>query len=167
MTRAPRQLTRRSTRTGSGAGAGGGPAGASVADAGDFGRGQRVGQAAQQDTVGADLHEAAVEADGDAPAGEVVADGVLPAGQADQAGGVDEAFDFDRGAGPNGTGGDRGLPGRLAVVGEELAQVSGGESGRDGLESDAVDEQMDDGGVGPQGDKLGMSSSALVKPIRF
>jgi hypothetical protein len=37
-----------------------------------------------------------VDADGDAPAGEVVADGVLPAGQADQAGGIDEAVDLDR-----------------------------------------------------------------------
>ncbi len=29
----------------------------------------------------------------------------------------------------------------------------GGEPGRDGLESDAVDEQVNDGGVGPQGDR--------------
>ncbi len=87
--------------------------GAGVADAGDFGGCQRVGQAAQQGAVGGDLHEAAIEADRDAPAGEVVADGVLPAGEADQAGGVDEPLDLDRGASPDGACGDRWRAGSL------------------------------------------------------
>lgn len=77
-----------------------------------------------------------------------VANGVLPAGEADQAGGVDEPFDLDGGAGLGGASGDRWS----AVVGEELPQAGGGEPGWDGLESDAVDEQVDDGGVGPEGD---------------
>ncbi|MET7709037.1 hypothetical protein [Micromonospora sp. NPDC005413] len=68
-------------------------------------------QAAQEDAVGGDLHEAAVESDGHAPAREVVADGVLPSGEADQASGVDEPFDLDRGAGSDGTGGNRWRPG--------------------------------------------------------
>jgi hypothetical protein len=43
-----------------------------------------------------------VEADRDPAAGEVVADGVLPAGQADQTGGVDQAVDLDGRAGLSG-----------------------------------------------------------------
>lgn len=78
---------------------------------------------------------------------------MLPAGEADQAGGVDEPFDLDRGAGLDDSGGDRWRTGGLTVVGEKLAQVGGGEPGRDGLEPDAVDEQVDDGGVGPEGDR--------------
>lgn len=97
--------------------------GAGVAEAGDLGGAEGVGQAAQEDTVGGDLHEAAVESDGDASAGEVVTDGVLPASEADHAGGVDEPFDLDRGASPDGTCGDRWWPGGLAVVGEQLPQV--------------------------------------------
>ncbi|MFF4879706.1 hypothetical protein [Micromonospora sp. NPDC000668] len=62
----------------------------------------------------------------------------MPAGEADQAGGVDEPFDLARGAGLDGPGGDRWWSGRDGVVGEELVQVAGGEPGRDGLESDAV-----------------------------
>ena len=48
-------------------------------------------------------------------------------------------------------GGDRWLPGRLALGGQELAQVGGGESGRHRLEPDAVNEQVNDGGVDPRG----------------
>jgi hypothetical protein len=47
------------------------PGGAGVADAGLFGGGQRVGQAAQQDTVGDELQQAPIEANCQAPAGEV------------------------------------------------------------------------------------------------
>jgi hypothetical protein len=36
----------------------------------------------------------------------------------------------------------------------------GGEPGRGGLESDAVDEQVDDGGVGPEGDRESGSRGA-------
>jgi hypothetical protein len=47
---------------------------------------QRVGQAAQQGAVVVkDLHDGPVEADGDPLPGQVVADGVLPAGQANGA----------------------------------------------------------------------------------
>ncbi|MEH1059446.1 hypothetical protein V6U89_30105, partial [Micromonospora sp. CPCC 206171] len=67
-----------------------GSGGAGVANGGDLGGAQGVGQAAQQDAAGGDLHEAAVESEGDPLSGEVVADGVLPSGEADQAGGVDE-----------------------------------------------------------------------------
>jgi hypothetical protein len=70
--------------------------GAGIADAGCFGRGERVGQAAQENTVVDELEQAVVETDGDASAGEVVADRVLPAGETDQAGGVDGAVDLDR-----------------------------------------------------------------------
>ncbi|MEV6817102.1 hypothetical protein AB0M52_34155, partial [Micromonospora sp. NPDC051296] len=57
--------------------------GPGVADAGLLLWGQRVGQAAQQGSVGVEqVQDAAVEADGDASACEVVADGVLPAGEA-------------------------------------------------------------------------------------
>lgn len=73
---------------------------------------------------------------------------MLPAGEADQAGGIDEPFDFDQGAGLDASGGDRWWPGGLTVVGEELAQVGRGEPGRDGLEPHGVDEQVDDSGVG-------------------
>jgi hypothetical protein len=73
--------------------------GAGIADASLFGGGQRVRQAAHQDTVLDQLQQAAVETYGQAPAGVVVADGVLPAGEADQAGGVDGAVDLDRVAG--------------------------------------------------------------------
>ncbi|WP_181541864.1 hypothetical protein [Micromonospora noduli] len=71
---------------------------------------------------------------------KVGADGVLAVGEADQAGGVDEPFDFGRGAGLDGACGDRWWSGVLAVAGEELPQVSGGESGWDGLDPGAVDE---------------------------
>jgi hypothetical protein len=40
-----------------------------------------------------------VETHGQASAGEVIADGVLASGEADQAGAVDQAVDFDRVAG--------------------------------------------------------------------
>ncbi|MFC0503350.1 hypothetical protein [Micromonospora costi] len=86
------------------------------------------------------MQDAAVKTDGDAPAGQVVADGVLPAGEADQSGGVDETVDLDGGAGLYRAGGDRGRPGGAAAVGEEVAQVGGGEPGRDGLEAEAVEE---------------------------
>jgi hypothetical protein len=56
--------------------------GAGVADAVLFGRGERVGQAAQQGTVVDELEQAAVEADGEPAAGEVDADGMAAAGEA-------------------------------------------------------------------------------------
>jgi hypothetical protein len=55
--------------------------GASVADTGHLGRGERVGQAAQQAAIIDELKQALVEADGHPPTGEVVADRVLPAGR--------------------------------------------------------------------------------------
>ena len=94
------------------------------------------------------LEEAAVEAHGDASAGEVVADGVLAAGEADQAGGVDQPVDLDRVAGS--PAGMRWWSGRAATVGEQLLQVGDGQPGRHGLEPDAVGEQVHDGGVGPE-----------------
>ncbi|GAA4579386.1 hypothetical protein GCM10023176_56970 [Micromonospora coerulea] len=82
------------------------------------------------------MHDAAVEADSDAPAGEVVADGVLPAGEADQSGGVDETVDLNGGAGLYRAGGDRGRSGGAASIGEALTQVAGGEPRGHGLETD-------------------------------
>ncbi|MFR9777714.1 hypothetical protein ACL02O_16860 [Micromonospora sp. MS34] len=109
-----------------------------------------VGQAAQQGPVGVEqVQHAAVEADGDASAGEVVADGVLPAGEADQADGVDETVDLDGSPRLELPGGDRRRAGVTAAVGEELTQVSGGESGGHCLEPDTVEEQVNHGGVGP------------------
>jgi hypothetical protein len=64
-----------------------------------FGGSQRVGQAAQQNTVGDELQQTPVEPHGQAPAGEVVADGELAASEADQAGAVDQPVDLDRVAG--------------------------------------------------------------------
>ena len=49
-----------------------------------------------------ELQQAAVEADGEASAGVLDADRVLPAGEADQAGGVDQPVDLDRRAGLGG-----------------------------------------------------------------
>jgi hypothetical protein len=86
-----------------------------------------VGQAAQQCPVGVEqVQHAAVEADGDASGGEVVADGVLPAGEADQADGVDETVDLDGSPQLELAGGDRGRSSGTAAVGEELTQVGGG-----------------------------------------
>jgi hypothetical protein len=65
--------------------------------AGPVDGGERVGQAAQQDTLVDELQEAAVEADGEPPAGEVVADGVLPTSQADHTDGTDQPIHLDRG----------------------------------------------------------------------
>jgi len=128
-----------------------------------LGRGERVGQAAQQRPVGVEqVQHAAVEADGDAPAGEVVADGVLPAGEADQAGGVDETVDLDGSPWRDRAGGDRRRAGVAAAVGEEVAQVGGGEPGGHGLKPDAVDEQVNHGGVGPDAD--GESGSGWTEP---
>ncbi len=95
------------------------PGGAGVADADVVGGGKGAGQAAQQDAVGGDdLHDTAVDPDGDALSGELVADGVLPAGERDQAGGVDEPVNLDRAAGFAGLDGWR--PGRVAVLGQQL-----------------------------------------------
>jgi hypothetical protein len=54
------------------------------------------------------------------------------------------------------------VAGGSSAIGEQLAQVSDGESGWDGAVSDAVDEQVDDGGVGPQGD--GLSGPVRAEP---
>jgi hypothetical protein len=86
----------------------------------------RVGQGAQECAVLVeDLHNGAVEADDDALAGQVVADRVLPAGEADKAAGADEPVDLDRAAG---FGGQWWRSGDLAAVGEQLAQVRRRES---------------------------------------
>jgi hypothetical protein len=98
--------------------------------------GERVGQAAQQHAVVDELERAPVEADGDAAAGEVVADGVLPAGEADLAAGVDGAVDLDRVAWL--AGGDGWWSGELAALVEQPLQVGDGQPGRDGLESTAA-----------------------------
>ncbi|WP_433288319.1 hypothetical protein [Micromonospora sp. CA-244673] len=86
--------------------------GTGVTDAGLLGRGQRVGQAAQQHPIGVEqVQHAAVQADGDASSGEVVADGVLSAGEADQTDGVDEPVDLDGSPGLElGGGGPAGRP---------------------------------------------------------
>jgi hypothetical protein len=57
------------------------PGGAGVAQPGLFGGGERVGQRPQQAALVDQLQQAAVEADGEAAAGEVAADRVAPAGQ--------------------------------------------------------------------------------------
>jgi hypothetical protein len=59
-------------------------------------RGQGVGQTAQHHAICGDLHDPTVEADGDAPVCEVVADGALPAGEVSRAGDVDQAVELDR-----------------------------------------------------------------------
>src|SRR5205814_5524320 len=73
------------------------------------------GQAAQQDAVGDELQQATVEAHGHSAAGEVVADGALPAGEGDRADGVDHPVYLDRAAGL--AGDDRRWPGRTLRVG--------------------------------------------------
>ena len=103
--------------------------GAGVAQPGHLGGGEWVGQAAQQDTVRDDLHDPVVQADGDAAAGEVVADGVVAASQTDGADAVDGAVDLDRTAQLGQAGDDGGRAGWLAAVGQELAQVGGGSIG--------------------------------------
>src|ERR671932_428722 len=76
-TRAPRLDTRRWSRIGSAAGTGGGPAGRASRRRAISGRGERVGQAAQQDAVRGQLQHAVVDPDGDASAGELDPDGML------------------------------------------------------------------------------------------
>jgi hypothetical protein len=73
--------------------------GAGVAEPGGVGGAERVGQAAEQHSGTGDLHEAAVEADGDALAGVVGADGVLASGESDEAVAVDQAVGLDGCAG--------------------------------------------------------------------
>jgi len=70
--------------------------GARVADTGLLGGGQRVGQAAQQDTVVDELQQAVVEAHGETSPCVLVSDRVLPTGQADGADRVDRAVGLDR-----------------------------------------------------------------------
>jgi hypothetical protein len=89
--------------------------GAGVAEAGQLGGGERVGQAAQQSAVVDELQQAAVDAHGHAPTREVVSDRVLPAGEADQAGGVDQPVHLDRAARLPVTGGRRWLAGGPAA----------------------------------------------------
>ncbi|MFF0371163.1 MULTISPECIES: hypothetical protein [unclassified Micromonospora] len=67
-----------------------------------------------------------VEVDGDASAGEVIADGMLPAGEADQSDGVDEPVELDGASRLELAGDDRGRSGGTAAVGEELTQVGEG-----------------------------------------
>ncbi|MEU1397459.1 hypothetical protein ABZ403_15540 [Micromonospora zamorensis] len=93
-----------------------------------------------------------VEAGGNPASRKVVADRVLPSGEGDEAVGGDEPVDLDRAAGLGRAGGDRRWSGRVAAIGEELPQVVGGEPGRDGLEAGAAQQQVDDGGVGLEGD---------------
>jgi hypothetical protein len=97
---------------------------AGVTDAGLFGGCQWVGQATQQNTVVDELEQAAIETYGDAAAGEMVADGVLPAGQADLAAGVDGAVDLDRVAGL--ARGDGWWAGGAAALVEQPVQVGDG-----------------------------------------
>lgn len=60
---------------------------------------------------------------------------------------------------------------RPAVLCEELAQVSGGEPARHGVEPDAVDEQWDDSGFDPQGDRqparAGLSQNWCPQTVRL
>ena len=118
---APRQLTRRCAggwRVGRVWGGSGRPG---VAQPTPLFCGQRVGQGAQQCAVVVeDLHDGPVNADGDALTGQVVADGLLPAGQANGTTGVDEPIDLDR---PRGSGGKRWRTRDATAVGEQLAQV--------------------------------------------
>jgi hypothetical protein len=64
---------------------------------------------------------------------------------------VDEPVDLDWAVDGSGVQGWRS--GWSSAVGEELVQVCGGEPGRHGFEPVAGAEQMDDGGVGPEGDR--------------
>ncbi len=74
------------------------------------------------------VQDAVVEAGGDPAAGKVVADRVLPAGQGEQAAGVDGPFDLDRRARRDRSGGQRWWPGQASVVGQQLLQL--GQEGR-------------------------------------
>jgi hypothetical protein len=130
--------------------------GAGVADAGLFRRVEWVGQAAQRCAIEVEeVQDTAVEAGDDASAGEVVADRVLSAGKCDQAVAGDDAVDLDRLARLDGSGDDGWRSSSPAAVGEEPVQVRDGEPGRDGLEADAVQEQVHHGGVRPQSDAAG------------
>jgi len=86
--------------------------GAGVADAGLFSGGQRVGQAPSETSCSRPRSRRTVRR----RPREVVADGVLPAGKADQAVAVDQAVDFDRVAGPAGR--DRWWAGGSGIVGQ-------------------------------------------------
>lgn len=104
--------------------------GSGITDAGDVAGGERVGQATQQHTGGGDLQDAAVDPDGDAPASELVADWVLPAGQGDQAVGINQPVDLDRPTRLDGAGLDGWRAGRATVVGQQLVQLTDGQPGR-------------------------------------
>lgn len=120
------------------------PRGTGVANPGYLGCGEWVQQGSQHGAVGAEqAHHPVLEADSDALPGEVEPGWVLPSGQGERAGGIDGAFDLDRGTGLGRAGADRRWPGRSAVVGQQLVQVGKRQPGRDGLEADPIQQQVD------------------------
>jgi hypothetical protein len=98
--------------------------------------------------------------------GQVVADRVLPSGQGEQAVGVDGPVNLDRGAAPDGGAGDGCWSRFAAAVAEQVVQLGQAASRRDAFEADpVVAKQVNDGGVGPDGDLLsgqGGAESELV-----
>lgn len=115
----PRLLTRRFDAERLGRRVGWWSGGAGVAEAGQVGGCERVGQTAEQDAVSDELEQAAVDADSESTAGEVVADRVLPAGESDRAGGIDQPVNLDGHARLADAGGKRRWPGGAGVVGQE------------------------------------------------
>jgi hypothetical protein len=77
---------------------------------------------------------------------------VLPSGEGDRAGGVDQAVHLDRHARLGMAAGDGWWAGGAAAVSQELVQVRHREPGRDRLETYTVDQQVHDGDVDPERD---------------
>ena len=115
---------------------------AGTAQPGPVGGLNGAGQGAKQLAVVADDgHLSAVHPQGDALSGEFVANVDLPARQADQTGAVDQALDLDGGAGSSM---ERRWSGRAGTVGGQAGQLDDPEPGGQGLEPDAVQQDMQD-----------------------
>ncbi|MFZ2042654.1 MAG: hypothetical protein WAV12_01515 [Trebonia sp.] len=96
-----------------------------------------------------DGHLGAVHPQRDALPCEVVADVELPARQADRAGSVDHALDLDCSAGP---GPERRWPGWAGAVGGQARHLDDPEPGGQGLEPGAVQQDVHDCLISPDGD---------------
>jgi hypothetical protein len=105
------------------------------------------GQGLGQRSVGDDVDQMAVAAQGDASPGQVGADLQPRRSEGDVAAGVDGAVDLDdrvwvKVAGSHGGRGSRWRSGRVCAAQPQLEQVLGGEVGRDGPVELAVDEHV-------------------------
>jgi hypothetical protein len=115
--------------------------------------GERVGAGSGQDSVGDDVDELGVDAEGDASAGQGYADADLFAGDGDHAAVVDQPVDLNDCLGGQFPGRE-GSDGRRTAgpaAGVQLGQVVGCEGDRAGLDELVVVEDVQGGGADPDG----------------